>query len=56
MVTSEKMAKKKQQDKKPRGRQVKNKIKPINASPEEIARAISLAADKKLEARKKIKA
>lgn len=46
---------KKTQKKKSRGRPAKNKIKPINASPEEIAKAISLAADKKLEARKKIK-
>ena len=37
------------------GRTVKNKIKPINASPEEIAKAISLDADKKLDARRKIK-
>lgn len=46
---------KKNQTKKPRGRPVKNKIKPINASPEEIAKAMSLSADKKLEARRKIK-
>ena len=46
---------KKEQKKRPRGRPVKNKIKPINASPEEIAKAISLAADKKLESRRKIK-
>lgn len=46
---------KKDQKKRPRGRPVKNEIKPINASPEEIAKAISLAADKKLEGRKKIK-
>ena len=47
--------KKKQQTKGPRGRPVKNKIKPINASPEEIAKAISFSADKKLESRRKIK-
>lgn len=46
---------KKNQRKQPRGRPVKNKIKSINASPEEIAKAISLAADKKLDARRKIK-
>ena len=46
---------KKNQKKQPRGRPVKNKIKPINASPEEIAKAISLSADKKLNARRKIK-
>ena len=46
---------KKEKTKKPRGRPVKNIIKPINASPEDIAKAISLASDKKLEARKKIK-
>lgn len=49
------MKKEKEQLKKPRGRPVKNKIKPINASPEEIAKAISLDADKKLDARRKIK-
>ena len=47
--------KKKNQTKQPRGRPVKNKIKPINASPEEIAKAICLSADKKLEAGRKIK-
>ena len=46
---------KKDQTKRPRGRPIKNKIKPINASPEEIAKAISLTADKKLESRKRIK-
>ena len=46
---------KKNQKKLPRSRPVKNKTKPINASPEEIAKAISLAADKKLESRMKIK-
>ena len=40
----------------PRGRPIKNVIKPINASPEEIAKAISLSADKKLESKRKIKA
>ena len=45
----------KNQKKQPRGRPVKNKIKPINASPEEIAKAICLAADKKLDSRRKIK-
>ena len=48
-------SKKKEETGRPRGRPVKNVIKPINASPEEIAKAICLAADKKLEARKKIK-
>ncbi len=46
---------KKEKKKRPRGRPVKNVIKPINASPEEIAKAISLTADKKLESRKRIK-
>jgi len=45
----------KNQPKRPRGRPVKNEIKPINASPEETAKAISLAANKKLESRRKIK-
>ncbi len=47
--------KKKQQTKKPRGRPVKNVIEPIDATPEELARAISLAADKKLAQKRKIK-
>ena len=33
----------------------KNKIEPIDATPEEIARAIFLDADRKLEASRKIK-
>lgn len=49
------MKKQKQQDKKPRGRPVKNVIEPIDATPEEIAKAIFRDADRKLEARKKIK-
>ena len=47
--------KKKDQKKKLRGRPVKNVIKPIDATPEELARAISLAADKKLAQKRKIK-
>ena len=46
---------KKTQTKKPRGRPVKNVIEPIDATPEEIARAIFRDADRKLEASKKIK-
>ena len=46
---------KKNQTKQPRGRPVKNVIKPINASAQEIAKAICLAADKKLEDSRKIK-
>ena len=46
---------KRTQPKRPRGRPVKNKIKSINVSPEEIAKAIPFAADKKLEDRRKIK-
>ena len=50
------MATKKTEEKKrPRGRPVKNVIEPIDASPEEIARAIFRDADRKLEARRKIK-
>lgn len=49
------MTKKKDQAKKPRGRPVKNVIEPINATLEEIARVIFRDADRKLEARKKIK-
>ena len=45
--------KKKNQTKKPRGRPVKNVIKLIDATPEEVARAISLAADKKLAQKRK---
>ncbi len=45
----------KKQTRQPRGRPIKNVIKPIDATPEEIAKAISLAADKKLEAERKIK-
>ena len=41
-------SKKKDQKKRARGRPVKNVIEPIGATPEELARAISLAADKKL--------
>jgi len=35
-------------EKKPRGRPVKNEIKPIPASAEKIAQAIFFAADKKI--------
>ena len=55
MVTSEKMAKKEQETKKPRGRPVKNVIEPIDATPEELARPIALVADKKLAQKRKIK-
>lgn len=48
------MTKKIGESKQPRGRPVKHVIKPINASPEEIAKAISLAADKKLKGGRKI--
>ena len=48
-------SKKKVQTKKPRGRPVKNIIKPIDATPEELARAICRNADRKLAQRKKIK-
>lgn len=47
--------KEKNQPSKPRGRPVKNVIEPIDATPEEIARAIFRDADRKLEASKKIK-
>ena len=47
--------KKKDEKKKPRGRPVKNVIEPIDTTPEELARAISLAADKKLAQKRKIK-
>lgn len=50
------MAKKKQEKtKKPRGRPAKNVIEPIDATPEEIARAICLAAEKKLDEKRRIK-
>ena len=47
--------KREEQTKKPRGRPVKNVIEPIDATPEEIAKAICLLADKKLNEKKKIK-
>lgn len=47
--------KKKQQTKRPRGRPVKNVIKPIDAPPEDIAKAICLLADKKLREKRRIK-
>ena len=40
--------KKEEKKKKPQGRPVKNVIEPIDATPEEIARAISLAGHKKI--------
>lgn len=40
--------KEKNQTKRPRGRPVKNVIEPIDATPEEIAKAISLAGHKKV--------
>ena len=46
---------KKQPPKKPRGRPVKNVIKPIDALPEEVARAMFRNADRKLQASRKIK-
>ena len=47
--------KKQTKAKRPRGRPVKNIIEPIDATPEELARAISLAADKKLAQKRKLK-
>lgn len=44
-----------QETKKPRGRPVKNIIEPIDATPGETAKAIFRDADRKLEARKRIK-
>ena len=46
---------KKNQTKPTRGRPVKNVIKKIDASPEDIAKSISLSADKKLQERRRIK-
>ena len=48
-------SKKKDQKKQPRGRPVKNIIEPIDAMPEEIAKAICLLADKQLREKRKIK-
>lgn len=45
----------KNQKKQPRGRPIKNIIEPIDAPPEEIAKAMFRNADRKLEASKKIK-
>ncbi len=47
--------KKKDQAKKPRGRPVKNIIEPIDATPEEVAKAMFLSADKKMREGLKIK-
>ncbi len=49
------MNKKNPQTKKPQGRPVRNVIKPIDASAEDIARAISLAGHKKMRDKRKIK-
>lgn len=49
------MKKEKEDTKSSKGRPVKNVIEPIDASPEEIAKAIFRNADRKLEASKKIK-
>lgn len=49
------MSENKTQNKKPRGRPVKNVIKQIDASPEDIAKAICLSAEKKLQEKRKIK-
>ena len=46
---------KKATQQKPRGRPVKNVIKPIDATPEELARAICRNADRKLVQKRKIK-
>ena len=46
---------KKKQKKQPKGRPVTRKIEQIDASPEEIAKAMFRNADRKLEASKKIK-
>jgi hypothetical protein len=43
------------QKKQPRGRPTKNIIEPIDASPEEIAKAMFRNADRKLEEKKRIK-
>ena len=45
----------KKQTKQPRGRPIKNIIEPIDASPEEIAKAMFRNADRKLEEKKRIK-
>ena len=47
--------KKEEQKKQPRGRPVKNVIEPIDATPEELARAICRNADRKLAKKRKIK-
>ena len=41
----------KKEKKRPRGRPVKNVIEPIDATPEEIAKAISLAGHKKVKSK-----
>ena len=47
--------KKKKQPKKPRGRPVKNIIEPIDATPEEVAKAMFLLANRKMREGLKIK-
>lgn len=47
--------KEKDQTKRLRGRPVKNVIEPIDATPEEIARAISLARHKKIRSKFRIR-
>lgn len=46
---------KKEEKKRPRGRPVKNVIEPIDATPEELARAICRNADRELSKKRKIK-
>ncbi len=47
--------KKKKETKRPRGRPVKNIIEPIDATPEEIAEAISLAGHKKIRSKFRVR-
>ncbi|GEM_PF-2825775 len=48
-------SKKKEEKRRSRGRPVKNVIEPIDATPEEIAQAISLAGHKKIKSKFRIK-
>lgn len=46
---------KKKEEKKPRGRPVKNIIEPIDTTPEELAKALCRDADRKLAKKLKVK-
>ena len=55
MSSNERKEQREESDKATHGRPVKNVIEPTDAAPEELARAICLAADKKLAQKRKIR-